>query len=558
MNWLVELLSTPSMIQAVILISAVAALGTQLGKIKIFNISLGVSFVFFIGIFVGHFKLPMNRDMLYFAQNFGLILFIYSLGLQVGPSFFSSFKKGGLRLNLLSMTIVALGLIFVFIFTNLTHVSLLDMMGVLSGAVTNTPMLGTAQQTYDQIVPGDVKNISDMALACAIAYPGGVVGVIFVIAFLKQFFASKEEITSSKDKKEKRPYIGEFAITNTEISGKTIKDIMAHSPTRFVISRIWKDGKVSIPTSESVLETGDHIMVISAKKDVDVVLHLLGQQENADWNKEDIDWNHIDNSNLVSRQIIVTRSKLNGEKLGSLRLRNTYGINITRVNRAGIELVASRDLSLQLGDKLTVVGEKAAIDNVAKILGNELKRLREPNLISVFVGIALGLLLGSIPIPFPGLSIPIKLGIASGPIIVGILMGAFGPRFHIVTYNTQSANLMLRKLGITLYLACLGLDSGANFFETILKGDGLVWAGIGLCITIIPTLIIGILAIKICKIPYAETSGMLCGSMANPMALTYANSTVEGDEPAVSYATVYPVTMFARIITAQLVLMFLL
>jgi AspT/YidE/YbjL antiporter-like protein len=331
---------------------------------------------------------------------------------------------------------------------------------------------------------------------------------------------------------------------------------MKYSPKKFVISRIWRDGKVTIPTSESTLKLRDHILVISVKSDVENIKILFGEQENVDWNKEDIDWNHVDNSHLVSRRIIVTRSKINGMRLGALRLRNTYGINITRIVRAGIELLASPDLALQIGDKLTVVGEKASVDTVAKILGDEVERLRNPNLIAIFVGIALGLILGVIPFPVPGMAIPVKLGIAGGPIIVGILMGAFGPRFKLTTYTTQSANRMLRQLGLTMYLACLGLDAGEHFFETVLNGEGLQWIGIGCVLTLAPVLLVGIIAMKALKFEYAKTIGMLCGSMANPMALNYAGTTVEGDVPAVAYATVYPVSMFLRIITAQLILLF--
>lgn len=555
MNWLHDLISTPSMIQTVILISIISAIGLQLGKIKIFNISLGITFVFFIGIIIGHFKLPVNKDMLYFAQNFGLILFIYSLGLQVGPSFFSSLKKGGLQLNLMSLSIVLLGLLMVIFFYFVTDISLPDMVGILSGAVTNTPALGAAQQAYDQVMPGDVKNLSEMALACALTYPLGVVGVIFAIVVLRKVLKPEGVQLSSDNRVEKRPHVSEFKIVNPAIAGSTIKEIMKFAPRKFVISRIYSNGIVTIPTSDSILKLSDHVMVVSTKSDLDSIKVLFGEQEETDWNKEDIDWNHIDNSHLVSRRIIVTRSKINGVKLGALKLRNLYGINITRINRAGIDLIPSPDLALQMGDKLTIVGEKVSIDNVAKILGDEIKRLRSPNLIAIFVGMALGLILGAIPIPFPGLSVPVKLGIAGGPIVVGILMGAFGPRFHITTYTTQSANLMLRQLGLVIYLACLGLDAGANFFETILQGDGLLWIGIGLCITLIPVFIVGYCAMKFFKLSYANTCGMLCGSMANPMALTYANSTVDGDEPAVTYATVYPVTMFVRIISAQLILM---
>lgn len=556
MDWLLDTILTPSMVQTVILISVISAVGLQLGKLKLFNISLGITFVFFTGIVVGHFQLDLNRDMLFFAQNFGLILFVYSLGLQVGPGFFSSLKKGGLRLNLFAIAVVVIGMVMCVIFYFTTDISMPNMMGILSGAVTNTPALGAAQQTFHQLSPNDTKGLSDMALACAVAYPLGVVGVILAIAFMQVAIASKDEISHNKEKKDNRTSVGEFCVTNPAISGKTIKEIMKLSPKKFVISRIWRDGKVTIPTSESTLILDDHMLIISVKSDAENIRILFGEQENVDWDNEDIDWNHVDNSHLVSRRIIVTQNKVNGVKLGSLKLRNTYGINITRIDRAGIDLLASPDLALQIGDKLTVVGEKASVDNVAKILGNELERLKNPNLIAIFVGIALGLILGAIPFPIPGMSVPVKLGIAGGPIIIGILFGAFGPRFRMATYTTQSANRMLRQLGLVIYLACLGLDAGEHFFETVLRGEGLMWIGIGACLTLVPTMLVGILAMKVFKYEYGKTVGMLCGSMANPMALNYANTTVEGDDPAVAYATVYPVSMFLRLISAQLILLF--
>lgn len=521
-----------------------------------FNISLGITFVFFMGIIIGHFKLDVNHDMVNFAQNFGLIVFIYALGLQVGPGFFPSLKKGGLKLNILSAAVILLGIALCILFYFTTDISMPNIVGLFSGAVTNTPALGAAQQTFKQISPNNIKGLSDMALACATAYPLGVVGVILAIAFLRSFIANQNQVSESNEKKDNHTYVGEFAITNPAIAGKTIKEIMPLSPKKFIISRIWREGKVTIPTSNSTLELNDHILVISVKSDVENIKVLLGEQENIDWNKEDIDWNHIDNSHLVSRRIIVTKSKVNGIKLGSLKLRNTYGINITRVDRAGIDLLASPDLALQIGDKLTIVGEKASVDQVAKILGNEIERLKSPNLIAIFTGIALGLLLGAVPFPIPGISIPVQLGIAGGPIIVGILMATFGARLHMATYTTQSVNRMLREMGLVIYLACLGLNSGEHFFETIFRNEGLLWLGIGFTLTVIPVLIVGIFAMKMLKIGYPQTIGMLCGSMANPMALNYANTTVEGDEPAVTYATVYPVSMFLRIITAQLILLF--
>ena len=547
MNWLQEAFLEPTMVQAVIIISLVSALGLYLGRIKIFGISLGITFVFFAGILAGHLGIVVNKDMLYFAQSFGLILFVYALGLQVGPGFFSSLKKGGVAMNMMGLGVILLGLIMTVGLHWVTGVSLSNMVGLLCGAVTNTPALGAAQQALLQIDPTNTKGVTDMALACAVAYPLGVVGVILAIIILRALFADKKQ----KDLKEQRDtttYVAEFHVSNPAIYEKSIKDVMKLTDKHFVISRVWRNGKVSIPTSDTLLHEHDHLLIISVKSDVENIKVLFGEQENVDWNKADIDWNAID-SQLISRRIAVTRNRVNGVKLGSLRLRNLYGINITRVNRAGIDLLASPDLRLQIGDRLTIVGEANSVNTVGKILGDEIKRLNNPNLL------ALGMLLGALPITLPGMSTPVKLGIAGGPIIVGILMGAFGPRFHLTTYTTMSANLMLRQLGIIIYLAGLGIDSGVHFFETVFRAEGLLWIGLGFLLTIVPVLIVGFIASQFFKLDYAHNVGMLCGSMANPMALSYANTTVDGDEPSVSYATVYPLSMFIRVISAQLVLM---
>ena len=553
MNWLQEAFLEPTMVQAVIIISLVSALGLYLGRIKIFGISLGITFVFFAGILAGHLGIVVNKDMLYFAQSFGLILFVYALGLQVGPGFFSSLKKGGVAMNMMGLGVILLGLIMTVGLHWVTGVSLSNMVGLLCGAVTNTPALGAAQQALLQIDPANTKGVTDMALACAVAYPLGVVGVILAIIILRALFADKKQ----KDLKEQRDtttYVAEFHVSNPAIYEKSIKDVMKLTDKHFVISRVWRNGKVSIPTSDTLLHEHDHLLIISVKSDVENIKVLFGEQENVDWNKADIDWNAID-SQLISRRIAVTRNRVNGVKLGSLRLRNLYGINITRVNRAGIDLLASPDLRLQIGDRLTIVGEANSVNTVGKILGDEIKRLNNPNLLAGFIGISLGMLLGALPITLPGMSTPVKLGIAGGPIIVGILMGAFGPRFHLTTYTTMSANLMLRQLGIIIYLAGLGIDSGVHFFETVFRAEGLLWIGLGFLLTIVPVLIVGFIASQFFKLDYAHNVGMLCGSMANPMALSYANTTVDGDEPSVSYATVYPLSMFIRVISAQLVLM---
>ena len=541
------------MIQAVLILSVVSAVGVYLGKIKFFGVSLGVTFVFFAGILAGHLGIEVNKDMLNFAQNFGLIIFVYTLGLQVGPGFFSSLKKGGVELNMMGLAVIVIGILCTLIFHWTSGISIPTMVGLLSGAVTNTPALGAAQQALIQMRPDETEAVTDMALACAVTYPLGVVGVILAIIVLRAMFAKKME--NSHKEQDSTTFVAEFQVLNPSIYNKSIQEVMRLTEKRFVISRVWHEGKVCIPTSETLLREKDHLLVISIKSDVEYIKTLFGEQENKDWNKKDIDWNAID-SQLISRRIVVTRDRINGVKLGSLRLRNLYGINITRVNRAGIDLLASKNLRLQIGDRLTIVGEANSVNNVGKILGNEMKRLDNPNLLAIFVGLTLGVLIGAIPIFLPGMDTPIKLGVAGGPIIVGILMGAFGPRIHLTTYTTQSANLMMRQFGIVIYLAGLGIDSGAHFFETVFRAEGLMWIGVGFLLTIIPVLIVGIIASQFFKLDYAHNVGMLCGSMANPMALNYANTTVEGDEPSVSYATVYPLSMFIRVISAQLLISF--
>lgn len=553
MEWFNSLLNEQTALQAVVVISLISAIGLALGKIHIMGISLGVTFVFFIGIFAGHLGLTVDPQMLNYAESFGLILFVYSLGLQVGPGFFSSFRKGGIKLNMLAVGVVLTGTAMTVIFHVLTGVSLPDMVGILCGATTNTPALGAAQQTLKQMG----MDSSTPALSCAVAYPLGVVGVILGILLIRKLFVRKEDLEIKEKDDNNQTYIATFQVHNPAIFDKSIKEVAPMGHRKFVISRLWRDGKVSIPTSEKILKEGDRLLVITSEKDVQSLTVLFGEQENTDWNKDDIDWNAID-SQLVSQRIFVTRPEINGKKLGSLRLRNHYGINISRVYRSGVRLLATPELRLQLGDRLTIVGEAAAIHNVEKVLGNAVKSLKEPNLITIFIGIVLGLVLGSIPISLPGISAPVKLGLAGGPIIVGILIGTFGPRLHMITYTTRSANLMLRALGLSMYLACLGLDAGKHFFETVFRPEGLLWIALGCAITVIPVLIMGIIAFRFMKVDFGSVSGMLCGSMANPMALTYANDTIPGDNPSVSYATVYPLCMFLRVIIAQVILMFFL
>ena len=550
MEWLSEIFIEQSHIQAILILSIICAAGLALGKLKIGGVSLGISFVFFAGILAGHFGLKINSDMLLLAQNFGLIIFIYSLGIQVGPGFFSSFKKGGIKLNVLSLALAVAGTALTVGLHWISGIPMPEMMGLFSGAATNTPMLGAAQQAFLQMYPDNLESANNMAIACAVGYPFGLIGVIICVIILK-----KTTWTPGKgkayDPAGDNTFVTEYLISNPEIIGRTIQEIRQSADVQFVISRIWKGNKVIIPTSQTVIEQNEHVLVISGKKDVEKLKGLFGPQENIDWNKKDIDWNAIDNQ-LVSRKILVTKPEVNGVKLGTLRLRNSFGINITRVNRAGIDLLPSKSLRLQLGDRLTIVGENRAIENAGKVLGNQARELRNPNLFTIFIGIVLGLVLGSIPIAIPGMSMPVKLGIAGGPIIVGILMGAFGPRFHLTTYTTQSANLMLRQLGLTMYLACLGLNAGADFFNTVFTTEGIKWVGISSALAIVPVLTIGYIAARFFNVDYARNIGMLCAGMANPIALNFANSTIEGDEPSVAYATVYPATIFLRVIIAQI------
>lgn len=555
MEWFRELFTEHTFIQAVLILSIICATGLALGKIKVFGVSLGVTFVFFTGIIAGHFGLTIDPDMLALAQNFGLILYIYSLGVQVGPGFFSSFKQGGIRMNLLALLLLLAGSLLAMVFHWTTGISGADAVGLLAGAVTNTPMLGAGQQAILQIDPSNTADANSMAMACAVGYPFGLIGMIACVMILRAVLApkgTKKNTEASSD----NTFVSEYQICNPAIFGKSIMELRQHADCQFVISRVWKNGTLIIPTSETILEENEHVLVISGKKDIEKIKALFGHRENVDWNKEDIDWNAID-SQLVSRKVLVTKAEHNGVKLGDLRLRNSYGINITRVNRAGIDLLPNRSLRLQLGDKLTIVGESRAVENVSHILGNEAKSLNTPNLLYIFIGIILGLVLGSIPIAIPGMSTPIRLGIAGGPIIVGILMGAFGPRFHIATYTTRSANLMLRQFGLTIYLAGLGLSAGAGFFETVFSAEGIKWIIISISLTMVPVLAVGFIAAKFFKTSYADNVGMLCGSMANPFALDYANPDGEGEDPAVAYATVYPASIFLRVISAQILILIL-
>ena len=551
MEWLNSVLMEHSASQAVIVLSIICAIGLSLGRVKILGISLGVTFVFFIGILAGHLGLSIDQEMLNYAENFGLILFVYALGLQVGPGFFSSFRKGGIPLNMLALGVILLGTMGVVIASVVTGIGLPELVGVMCGAVTNTPALGAAQQTLSQLGLSG----SSLALGCAVAYPLGVVGVIMALALVRKvLYRNNDNIWPHEE--QTGTFVAAFKIQNPAIFDKEIKEIGSLIDREFVISRLWRGEEASIPTSDTILKNGDRILVVTNEKDVPALTVLFGEQESTDWNKRDIDWNAID-SQLISQRILVTRPEINGRKLGSLQLRNNYGVNTTRIFRSGMQILARPQLRLQLGDRITVVGEADAVSKVRAMMGNEVKNLGEPNLLSVFIGLTMGLILGAIPIVVPGVSIPVKLGLAGGPIIVGILFGTFGPRFHMVTYVTRSANLMMRALGLSLYLACLGIDAGAQFFETVVRPEGAMWIGLGFLFTVVAVLIIGFIACKFMKMDFATVSGMLCGSMANPMALNYVNDSIKNDSPSVAYTTVYPMSMFARVIIVQILLLVL-
>ena len=551
MDFINTLFIEHSALQAIVVLSLISAIGLIVGKVRILGISLGITFVFFTGIFAGHFGLTIDSRMLFYAETFGLVLFVYALGLQVGPGFFSSMRTEGVKLLVPAIAVLVTGTLMAIGLSYIAGVSIADMSGILCGATTNTPALAAAQQSLEQMG----INGNGAALSCAITYPLGVVGVILAIIFLRKLFVRPGDMPQPDSKHKKNVFIASYRVTNPAIFGKTIAEVAHTGHHHFVISRMWHNGHVLIPMSDRVLQENDILLVITKPEEADGLCLIFGEKEQKDWNSENIDWNKID-SELTSQRILVTRSEINGKKLSSLRLRNNYGINISRVYRSGVQLLATPDLVLQLGDRLTVVGEAADIKRVESILGNAVQSLNEPNLVSVFIGMVLGLIVGSIPLSVPGISLPVKLGLAGGPIIVGILIGTFGPRMHMVTYTTRSANMMLRAIGLNLYLACLGLDAGAHFFETVVRPEGLLWIILGLLITFVPVVLTGILALRVMKLDFGSISGLLCGSMANPMALNYANDTIEGDNPSVAYATVYPVCMFLRVIIIQLVVMF--
>lgn len=544
----------PSVLQTLVILTLVSAVGLILGKLRIGRISLGITFVFFVGILAAHFGVVVQPEMSSFAQTLGLTLFVYALGVEVGPSFFPSLKSQGILYNFLGLLLITLGLLLVVILHYSFGISMPNMMGIMSGAVTNTPMLAAVQSTLQDIVGLEgTRQVADLALACALTYPLGVVGMILAILILQVIEPKRQK----EDRLEsKTTYITELELTNPRLFGKSILEVVRLQEKHFIISRVWRGDKLIVPTSQTLLQEGDHLLLLIHEEDLGVLEAFFGRRsESRDWNRPDIDWDAID-AQLITKRLIITNGKINGIKLGALRLRNEYGINITRIDRAGIEILASPELHLQLGDRLTVVGEAQEIAKAKKFIGDSINTLDKPKLVSFFAGLALGCILGSIPVAIPGLSMPIKLGLAGGPIIIGILMGAFGPRLRIATYMTNSATQLIKQLGIILYLAGLGLASGAHFFETIIHGDGLLWIFLGFLITLLPTLLVGIVSLFGYRKTHAETVGLLCGAMANSMALDYAMSLNESRSSSVAYAIVYPVAMFVRIISAQILLSF--
>ncbi|MCI7309404.1 MAG: putative transporter [Prevotella sp.] len=551
MDWFNGLFSIHSAFQSIIVLSLVCFVGLALGKIHIRGISLGVAFVFFIGIIAGHFGLNISPQMSEYAETFGLVLFVYTLGLHVGPNFFGAMRQEGISLNLWGLAVILLGTGLAILFCQLTAIPIPTMMGILSGATTNTPALGAAQQALGHLgLP-----TRSAALGCAVTYPLGVIGVILAMIFLRKFVVKPANMVAKSTADEDHTFVVQYEVVNQGIHGKTIAQISQMAHIKFIISRIWRGEQVIVPLSTTQLKLGDNVLIITTDDEVGGMELLFGKKVDNDWNRDQIDWNHLD-SKVESKIIVITRPMLNGKKLGSLRLRTTYGVNVSRVLRGDTKLLGTNDLRLQYGDRVTVVGEHQALENVEKYLGNAVQELKEPNLGAIFLGMLLGLAIGTIPIHFPGMSAPVRLGIAGGPIIMGILVGSIGPRFHLISYTTRSASLMLRQLGLSLYLACLGLDAGKDFFHVVVRPEGLLWIGVGFCLTIIPILIIGTIALRTRKLDFGTICGVLCGSMANPMALNYATDTVKGETPSISYASVYPLGMFLRVIIAQIVVMF--
>ena len=538
---------------SVLILSLVITLGIALGKIKVAGVSLGVTWILFVGIVFGHFNMNLNEHLLHFLKEFGLILFVYSIGLQVGPGFFSAFKKGGFTLNVVAMIVVFTGVVMAIVLHFVTGTPITTMVGILSGAVTNTPGLGAAQQANSDLNGVDAPEI---ALGYAVAYPLGVIGCILSLLALKYLLRVK----TAQEEAEAEQGMGHIQeltvrpvtleIHNGSVNGKTLREIHPLVKRRFVVSYICRadgDGEIEMAGADTVLHLNDKILVVSTPIDVEAITVFFGKQVDMVWEKPD--------SKYISRRILITKSELNGKMLSQLKIRQNFGANITRVNRSGVDLVASPGLQLQMGDRVTVVGSELAVSHAEKVLGNSLKRLNHPNLIPIFLGIALGCILGSIPFVFPGIPQPVKLGLAGGPLIVSILISRFGPQYKLITYTTMSANLMVREIGISLFLACVGLGAGEGFVDTIIHGGGYVWIAYGAIITVVPLFVAGLIGRYALKLNYYTLIGVLSGATTNPPALACSNDQTSCDAPSVGYATVYPLTMFLRVLTAQLLIL---
>ncbi len=558
MDWLINLFSTTDSVAHIALLYAlVIAVGVLLGKVKFGGISLGVTFVLFAGIVAGHVGMTGPTNILTFIQDFGLILFVFMIGLQVGPGFFESFRKGGVTLNALSTATVLLnvavmfGCYFLFFDTSISS-NLPMMVGTMYGAVTNTPGLGAANEALGSVFTGAPKPQIASGYACA--YPLGVLGIIsatIAIRYICRIRLEKEEKRLNDDAAENahvKPHMMHLKVTNTYLAGRTLKQIHDFLNRDFVCSRILHEGHVSIPNRDTVFELGDQVFIVCAKADAEAIIAFIGPETEVAWEKQD--------QPLVSKRILVTQPSINGKTLGQMHFSSVHGVNVTRVTRQGMDLFASLDLSLQVGDRVMVVGPEDAVNHVAKVLGNSIKRLDAPNIATIFLGIIIGIIFGSLPIAIPGMPVPLKLGIAGGPLIIAILIGRYGYKFHLVTYTTTSANMMLREIGLVLFLASVGIKAGAGFWDTVVQGDGLKYVYTGFLITIIPILIIGTIARLKFRFNYFTIMGMIAGTYTDPPALAYANQICSKEAPAVGYSTVYPLSMFLRILTAQLIILF--
>lgn len=558
MDWLINLFTTTDSVAHIVLLYAIViAVGVYLGKIKIGGISIGVTFVLFAGIAAGHIGFTAPTNILSFLQEFGLILFVFMIGLLVGPGFLESFRKGGITLNLLSTVMVVLNVIVMFacyyIFFDTSDPKNLPMMvGTLYGAVTNTPGLGAANETLYSIF--DKGEVPQIASGYACAYPLGVLGIIGATIAIKYIFGiklEKEEEELAKEEEDNddvKPHFMDLEVTNLYLEGKTLAQVHNFLNRDFVCSRILHDGHVSIPNGSTIFHIGDKLFVVCAENDAEAIIAFIGPTINVDWKKQD--------EPMVSKRILVTRSSINGKTLGQMHFSSAYGVNVTRVTRQGMDLFAIPSLSLQVGDRIMVVGPEDAVNRVAAVMGNSIKRLDAPNIATIFVGVFIGILFGSIPVAIPGIPVPIKLGIAGGPLIIAILIGRYGYKVHLVTYTTTSANMMLREIGLMLFLASVGIKAGDGFLETVIQGDGVKYVYTGFLITIIPILIIGIIARKKYKFNYFTIMGMIAGTYTDPPALAYANSICSKEAPSIGYSTVYPLSMFLRIFTAQIIVLF--